>query len=107
FVAQERQRAEEALSQERHLLHTLMDNLPDIIYFKDAAGRFLRINKALATYFSLSDPAGAIGKTDFEFFTKDHTQLALTDEREVVRTGRPLVGMEERRVWLDGRVRWL
>src|SRR5262249_49842906 len=32
LVDQERQRAEEALSQERYLLRTLMENLPDIIY---------------------------------------------------------------------------
>jgi PAS domain S-box-containing protein len=107
LVTQERERAAEALSQERYLLHALMDNLPDAIYFKDAASRFLRINKALATYFSLSAPAQAMGKTDFDFFTKDHTQQAHADEQEIIRTGRPLVGKEERRTWLDGRVRWL
>ena len=31
----ERKQAEEALAQEQYLLHTLMDNLPDHIYFKD------------------------------------------------------------------------
>src|SRR5439155_5729933 len=72
ILADERQRAQEALSQERYLLHTLMDNIPDNIYFKDAAGRFLRINQALATYFGLSDPAQALGKTDFDFFTEEH-----------------------------------
>jgi PAS domain S-box-containing protein len=107
LVAQERERAAEALSQERYLLHALMDNLPDAIYFKDAASRFLRINKALATYFSLSDPAQAVGKTDFDFFTKDHTQQTYADEQEIIRTGLPLVGKEEKRTWLDGRVRWL
>ena len=44
----ERKRAEEALIEERHLLHTLMDNLPDLIYFKDRESRFTRINLALA-----------------------------------------------------------
>jgi PAS domain S-box-containing protein len=106
LVAHERHCAEEALSHERYLLRTLMDNLPDTIYFKDAASRFLRINKALATYLSLSDPAQAIGKTDFEFFTQEHTGLAYADEQGIIRTGQPVVGKEERRVWLDGRVRW-
>jgi PAS domain S-box-containing protein len=107
LLAHERQRANEALSQERYLLHTLMDNLPDIIYFKDAASRFLRINKALTSYFGLSDPAQAIGKTDFDFFTQDHTRLAFADEQEIIRTGKPVVGKEEKRIWLDGRMRWL
>src|SRR4051812_8349707 len=63
LVADERRRSDEVLSQEQCLLRTLMDNVPDNIYFKDRASRFLRINKALATYFGLGDPAQAIGKT--------------------------------------------
>ena len=107
IVADERRRAEEALTQERYLLHALMDNLPDNIYFKDAAGRFLRVNKALTTYFGLSDPAQAIGKTDFDFFTEEHARSACADEQEIIRTGQPVVGKEEKETWLDGRVRWV
>src|SRR5260370_30481098 len=66
IVADERRRADEALVQQRYLLHALMDNLPDNIYFKDAASRFVRIHKALTSYFGLSDPGQAIGKTDFD-----------------------------------------
>jgi PAS domain S-box-containing protein len=107
ILADERRRAEEALSQERHLLHALMDNLPDNIYFKDAASRFLRINKALTTSFGLSDPAQAVGKTDFDFFTEEHARPAYADEQEILRTGQPLVGKEEKETWRDGRVSWV
>jgi PAS domain S-box-containing protein len=107
LLTAERQRAEEALSQERYLLHALMDNLPDNIYFKDAASRFLRINKALTCYFGLSDPAQAVGKTDFDFFTEEHARPAYKDEQEIIRTGQPIVGKEEKETWLDGRVRWV
>jgi PAS domain S-box-containing protein len=107
LVAEERRRAEEALSQERYLLHALMDNLPDAIYFKDAASRFLRVNKALATSFGAGDPAQAIGKTDFDFFTEEHAGPAYADEQEIVRTGRPVVGKEAKETWRDGRVRWV
>jgi PAS domain S-box-containing protein len=107
ILAHERREAEEALSQERCLLHALMDNLPDAIYFKDAASRFLRVNKALATSFGLSEPAQALGKTDFDFFTAEHAQPAYADEQAIIRTGQPLVGKEERETWLDGRVRWV
>src|SRR5207244_5756096 len=103
----ERKHAEEALAQARYLLHTLMDNLPDNIYFKDAASRFVRINKALTTYFGLSDPAQAIGKTDFDFFTEEHARPAYADEQEIMRTGQPVIGKDEKETWLDGRVRWV
>ena len=32
---------------------------------------------------------------------------AHSDEQEILRTGRPVVGKEEKETWLDGRVRWV
>jgi len=102
-----RKRIEEALAQEQHLLHTLMDNVPDAIYFKDTHSRFIRINKAHAErWFGLSDPRQAVGKTDFDFFAEEHAQLAYEDEQEVMRSGQPLV-KEEKETWPDGRETWV
>ena len=103
----EMKRAEEALIAEKHLLHTLADNLPDAIYFKDRESRFTRINKAQAKLFGLSDPAQAVGKTDFDFFAAEHAQKAYEDELEIIRTGQPLVGKEEKETWPDGHVTWV
>ena len=102
----ERKRAEEALIEERHLLHTLMDNLPHLIYFKDRESRFTRLNKAGVSAFGLCNPAQAIGKTDFDFFTDEHAQPAYADEQEIIRTGQPMVAKEEKETWPDGRVTW-
>ncbi|MFC1596868.1 PAS domain S-box protein [Planctomycetota bacterium] len=101
-----RRRAEAALEQERYLLHALMDNLPHNIYFKDADGCFIRINKALATYFGLPEAAEAAGKTDFDYFTDEHAQSAKCDEEEVMRTGRPMLDKQEKETWPDGRETW-
>jgi len=103
----ERKQAEEALAQERDLLGTLMDNLPDTIYFKDRESRFTRINEAVARGFGLSDPGQAIGKTDFDFFTAEHAQQAYNDEQEVITTGKPMTAKEEKETWPDGRVTWV
>ena len=102
-----RKQAEEALAQERDLLGTLMDNLPDTIYFKDRESRFTRINEAVARGFGLSDPGQAIGKTDFDFFTAEHAQQAYNDEQEVITTGKPMTAKEEKETWPDGRVTWV
>jgi PAS domain S-box-containing protein len=95
-----------SLLPESDLLHILMDNVPDAIYFKDLQSRFLRISRALALRFGLSDPFEAIGKTDFDFFNEEHARQAYEDEQEVIRTGRPLVAREEVENWADGRVTW-
>jgi PAS domain S-box-containing protein len=103
----EEQRAEADLIQERSLLKALMDSTPDSVYFKDADGRFIMISKAQAALFGLSDPSQAIGKTDFDFFTEEHARPAFEDELEVMRTGRPVVDLEEKETHFDGRETWV
>ncbi len=103
----ERKRAEEALRYEQTLTTTLMDNLPDAVYFKDAASRFLRVNRAMSRKFGLSDPAQLVGKSDMDLFAGEHSRQALADEQEILRTGRPLLNVEEKEIWLDGTVCWV
>jgi PAS domain S-box-containing protein len=103
----ERKKSEEALAYERHLLHTLLDHLPDAIYFKDTAGRFLRVNKAVADLLGLDGPAQAVGKTHFGFFPEENARATMADDQEIMRTDRPLVGEDEPITWPDGREGWL
>ena len=103
----ERKRAEETLAKEQFLMNILMDNVPDYIYFKDKESRFIRMNKSLAARFGLSDPAEAVGKTDFDFFTEQHAQLAFKDEQKIIKTDKPLIGFEEKETWPDGSETWV
>ena len=103
----ERKRMEAALAHERDLLHALMDNIPDTIYFKDTASRFTRINRAQAQVLGLDDPKEAMGKTDFDFFTAEHAQDAHADEQGIVRSGQPLVDKVEQIRRANGQFRWV
>jgi PAS domain S-box-containing protein len=102
-----RREAEEALAKEQSLVETLMDAIPDHIYFKDRESRFIRVNKAMAAIFKLKDPADAIGKTDFDFFLPEHARQAFEDEQQIIRSGEPLIGREEKETWPDGSVTWV
>jgi two-component system, sensor histidine kinase and response regulator len=102
----EHKKTEAALEQERFLMQTLMRNLPHPIYFKDEQSRFLRINDALATSFGLSDPQQAVGKSDGDFFTSEHSRKSLHDEQELIHSRVPRLDCEEKETWPDGRETW-
>ena len=103
----EQKQAEIALAEERNLLVTLMDNLPDPIYFKDVHSRFIRVNQAFARRLGMNDPAQMIGKTDFDFFRKEHARAAYEDEQAIIRTGQPVVDKEEEESFPDGHTLWV
>ncbi len=102
----DKRHAEEELEHERFLLRTLMDNLPDRIYFKDAESRFIRVNKALVVMHGQPSEAIMKGKTDFDFFTDEHARQAYEDEQQVIRSGQPFT-KEEKETWPDGSVTWV
>jgi PAS domain S-box-containing protein len=101
-----RKQSEEDLEHERYLLRSLMDTVPDSIYFKDRDSHFLRVNQTLAANCGLADAAAILGKTDADFFTAEHADEARADECAILRTGRPLVAKEEKETWQGGRVTW-
>ena len=95
------------LRDEIWFLQTLMDTLPDQVYFKDTQSRFTRINSAQARVFGIDDPVQAMGRTDFDYFTEEHASRAFRDEQEIMRTGIPLVNVEELETKPDGTQRWI
>lgn len=98
--------AEDALFRERYLLRSLMDTLPDGIYFKDARGRFVLINRALAQRLKLEDPGAAVGRAEADFLSVDQRQSAAEDDQIIFRTGQPVLNKLERVEGEEGS-RWL
>jgi PAS domain S-box-containing protein len=97
----------DALGREQYLMNALMDSIPAHIYFKDTASRFIRTSRSIAAQFGLDDPSQAIGKTDFDFFTEEHARPAYDDEQEIIRTGQPILGIEEKETWPDRPDTWV
>ncbi len=103
----ERKLAEEKLAQEQYLMNMLMDNLPQYIYFKDIDSRFIRMNRAHALKHGLNDPSLAIGKSDFDLFAHEHASQAFLDEQNIIKTGLPVINLEEKETWVSGPVSWV
>lgn len=92
---------------ERELLEAFLEYIPDNVFFKDRDSRFVRISRAMANYIGLIDPALAVGKVDSDIFSSEHARQALLDEQEIIRTGQPKIGIEEKETWPDGRETWV
>lgn len=92
----ERRQQEDNHSRERSLLHTLLDSIPDSIYFKDRESRFTRISRSLAHLFGLQDPFKAIGRSDADFFSAEHAARARADELKVMQSGDGIIGQVEK-----------
>jgi PAS domain S-box-containing protein len=95
----------EELAYERSLLRALMDNSWNLIYFKDLESRFIRASKGLYERFGTT-AEGIIGKSDFDFFRKEHAQEAFDDEQNIIHTGKPVTGKIERETWKTGEDSW-
>jgi PAS domain S-box-containing protein len=103
----ERKATEEALAQERNLLRTLMDLLPDHIFVKDRQSRFIICNRATLNTLGAASPDEVVGKTDFGFLPPTLAQQYFDDEQVVFETGKPLVNREELSIDRNGQQRWL
>lgn len=79
--------AEDALFHERYLLNSLLSSVPDAIYFKDARGRFIRANHALAARLGIDDPRKAVGKTGFELPGYEQALAVHQQDEQVLRSG--------------------
>ncbi|EMI15966.1 sensory box sensor histidine kinase/response regulator, partial [Rhodopirellula maiorica SM1] len=98
--------AEKELRHEQSLLKTLLDNIPDSIYFKDTESRFLRISNAMAKKFAMENASDVVGKNDSDIFTSEHALLARKDELRVMQSGEALVDRIERETWADRDDTW-
>jgi len=94
------------LENERNLMKSLMDNLPDRIYFKDLESRFIRVNKAMAAKHFKNDPSDIQELTDFDLFTNEHAIQAFNDEQEIIKTGQPILNIEEKETFADRTITW-
>ena len=93
----ERQRAEEAARASEHFLDNIVENIPDMIFVKDAATlRFVRFNKAGELL--LGHPRGEfIGKDVHDTFPKDEADFFALKDRAVLES-RQMVDVPEERV---------
>ncbi len=106
--AQEKLRGSfDALARERTLLRTVIDNIPDAIYAKDASGRRQLGNRADALLLQAPSVADVVGRTGAELLPDEAAARLLAEDQQVLRTGDPVINREFPMTGPDGNARWL
>jgi two-component system NtrC family sensor kinase len=94
------------LQHERDLLRILLDNIPDYIYFKDSSNRYIRINKALASWFGIEGPEAARGRSPADYFDPETAEMLRSDDQKILLSGRPIIAKTVR-LPHSGASRWV
>ena len=97
--------AEDAVFRERYLLNSLMDSVPDAIYFKDVEERFVRVNRAMAERLGVASADEATGRTAAALLPDpEHRAFEILDRRAL--GGASQRAYEEMQILADGRSAW-
>jgi len=98
-------RAEERLFQAQKERQTIFDSVPAMIWYKDAENRILRVNRTAAD--SIGIPVRDLeGRSVYDLYPH-HAKQYHQDDLEVVRTGRPKLGIVEPYQVGSGEKRWI
>lgn len=103
----ERKIAQENLERERNLFRTLIDTIPDYIFVKDKEHRFVINNRAHLRILGAKEQGEVEGKTDFEIFPSELASRYFFDEQVVLKSGTPMVDVEEPAIDPSGTEVWL
>ncbi len=103
----EYQDAKEVLYNERILLRTIIDNIPDSIYTKDITCHKTLANLTELQHLKAISEEEVIGKDDYDFYPEDIADKFLADDLLVIQTGEPVINREEYIPDENGQKRWL
>jgi PAS domain S-box-containing protein len=100
-------KAEERIKSEQLFLRQVIDAVPAFICVRDAEGRYELVNAAVAAAYGTT-VENIIGKTDVELnVPAEEAERFLSDDREVMTTGKARYIAEEKCTYADGSVHWL
>ncbi|MCG8699438.1 MAG: PAS domain-containing protein, partial [Bacteroidales bacterium] len=84
------------LENERNLLRTIIDNIPDLIFVKDTESRYVTANQATIELTGVGSLENLIGKSDYDIHEKSVAAKYFEDDKNILKTKTPLVNKENK-----------
>jgi diguanylate cyclase (GGDEF)-like protein/PAS domain S-box-containing protein len=103
----ERKRAEEELYGSRQMLQSILDNIPQRVFWKDRNSIYLGCNRALATDAGLDAAAAIIGKSDCDLSWIAMAEHYRDDDQRVMGQDSAKLNFQEQLSRPDGSMRWI
>ncbi len=94
--------AENAAKMREKELRLILDVVPSLVYFKDCNNKILNLNQAAASAMKC-DVADVIGRPTEAFFPAEDAAAFLLDDREVLESGEPKLGIVEHHEGANGQ----
>jgi PAS domain S-box-containing protein len=85
--------AEFELNNERNLLRSIIDNIPDAIFVKDMQLRTLMCNRAARELLNVGKESDALGKNAADYFGQEGLEM-IEEEHRIFSSGEPMVNRE-------------
>ncbi|MBK7105406.1 MAG: PAS domain S-box protein [Ignavibacteriae bacterium] len=96
----------EILRSNNNILNTIIDFLPHQIYVKDEKSRFTKVNKSMINFLGIKNSNEILGKTDLDFFDYSVAEIYLKEEKQIMATGKELIGKEHSEIHKNGKITW-
>ena len=84
------------LERERNTLRALLDSIPDSIYIRNHDGRYIVVNRALASLVGCDDPEQVTGKTPYDFYPEERARSFITEDLKVMQGGEVVINQNSR-----------
>jgi diguanylate cyclase (GGDEF)-like protein/PAS domain S-box-containing protein len=103
----DRKREEEELYGSRQMLQSILDAIPQRVFWKDRCSIYLGCNRALATDAGLDAASAIVGKSDFDLSWSETAENYRADDQLVIEQESVKLNFQERLSRPDGSVQWV
>jgi PAS domain S-box-containing protein len=108
LYAIERRKVAEKLRESQQMLQSVLDSVPQAVFWKDRNMVYLGCNPVFARHSGLALPADVVGKTDYDLcWRKEEAEHFRQCDSKVMETNTPEFHIMEPQLQADGKQAWL